>query len=101
VAGVRISHPTERSATYTLIDGSRPYQEPLSCVRCGRIHPFKTYHLDLDGEGFTIVSPEVWARLGRIAGNPFTLANEVAKPPPLVVGGVLSALPRIVAHEET
>lgn len=92
MAGVRIRHATEVSTMFTMIDGSRPYREPFFCPPpvdgdgrqtngCGRVHEFKAIHMRLDDTGATIVSQEIWARLQRIVGNPFTLVNEVANPP--------------------
>lgn len=100
MAGVRISHPSETSCTYTLVDARRPYRSPFACPVCLRTHEFKTYHITLDALGFAIVSPAVWHRLKGIGGQPFAVANEVAAPPPQVVGGPLdrSALPAIVEH---
>jgi hypothetical protein len=86
VPGVRVRHPRSSSCVYTLAAGDRPYREPFECPTCGRTHEFKTYHIVLDSDGFAIVSPEVWAKLQRIPAQPFALVNEVAHPPPLVIG---------------
>ena len=85
MAGVRIHHVNEINCVYTLMDGNRPYTQPVECGQCHLIHNFKTYHINLDGEGFAIVSTEVWEMLQRIPTNPFTLMNEVANPPPIVL----------------
>lgn len=92
--GVRIQHPRARSTTLTLAS-SRPLREPLACgarmvVRgelrpCARTHVTKTYHLTLDEVGATIVSAEVWAMLQLVQGQPFVVANEVARPPDQVI----------------
>jgi len=91
MSGTRIQHPTKRSTTFTIVDQNRPYREPLACLApivvngeqrpCARVHTFKTYHLNLDETGATIVSHEIVERLRRIPGNPFAIANEVEKPP--------------------
>jgi hypothetical protein len=81
VPGVRIQHPTERNANFTLVDNALPYHEPYTCGTCHRVHVFKTYHIKLDETGAGIVSKEVVERLQRIPGNPFRITNEVAKPP--------------------
>lgn len=93
--GVRIQHPTARSVTFSVTDGNRPYRVPLACGAsivvagelrpCGRIHTFKTYHLNLDETGAVIVSQEIVERLRRIAGQPFAVANPVPHPPDQVV----------------
>lgn len=100
MSGLRITHPTERSCTFTLIDGSRAYPRPIACLVCGRMHELKTYHITLDAEGAAIVSTEVWQRVSVIPGQPFRLRNEVAAPPPLILelGGMTR--PRVVAHQE-
>lgn len=85
MSGIRIQHPTKRSTTFTLVDGSRPYREPWTCPPppegCASTHQFKTYHLRLDETGAVIVSHEILAYLKRISGQPFEVSNEVAKPP--------------------
>lgn len=93
--GVRIQHPRARSVTFTLADAARPLRGPLACGArivvagelrpCARTHTVKTYHLNLDETGATIVSAEVWAMLQRIPGQPFAVANEVARPPDQVI----------------
>jgi hypothetical protein len=49
-------------------------------------HAFKTVHLNLDNDGDVIVSKEAWAELKELPGLPFEVANEVKKPPPLIIG---------------
>ena len=95
VGGIRIQHPTKRSTTFTVVDSSRPYRAPITCGAnvvvhgelrpCGRVHVFKTYHLNLDETGAVIVSHEIVGRLERIPGNPFVQANEVRKPPTQII----------------
>lgn len=104
--GIRIRHPKERHATFTLVDGRRPYVGgPILCSRCGRHHEFKTYHIDLDGEGAGIVSIEVWERLKSIKHQPFILEGEVKDPPARVLdlragSNQAQAMTPVVAHEE-
>lgn len=89
--GVRIQHPTERNALYTLVDGSRPYTAPVVCVPpplgggCGRTHLFKTYHLRLDETGAAIVSEQIAERLKRLHGHGFVIGDEVANPPTQII----------------
>lgn len=79
--GVRLTHETLRGVRVTVEHPTRAYRAPLMCPACGTTHRKKTYHLDLDGEGSTIVSPEVLQRL-REAGLPgFSISNEVKRPP--------------------
>jgi hypothetical protein len=101
MSGLRITHPSASSAIYTLVDGKRKYRKPLECWTCARTHVFKTYHITLDGNGAGIVSHEIWAKLKKIPGQPFSLSNEVAKPPAQVIGMAMRAdLPAVVAHKE-
>jgi hypothetical protein len=79
--GVRIQHPTESSVMFTLVDGARPLGRVTGCGTCHRPHAFKTYHLVLDDAGSVIVSTTIWDRLRGIPGQPFHLANAVARPP--------------------
>ncbi len=82
-AGVRIQHPTERNATFLLVDGRRPYVQPIICAACGgKTHTFKTYHLRLDDTGACIVSTEIVTRLQSLPlMGGFRVVNEVAEPP--------------------
>lgn len=93
--GVRIQHPTARSKSFTLVDGSRPYRVPWTCSPppdgCGSTHVFKTYHFRLDEVGATIVSSEIVERLRRIPGQPFAIVNEVVDPPSQTV-----SVPRLI-----
>lgn len=100
MAGIRIAHETVRSKTLTLVDGTRPYPIPYECPMCHRVHQFKTYHLQLDGVGATIVSPEIVDRLKRLPGTGgFRIAEEIARPPAqrIVLGAPLQHA-EIVVH---
>lgn len=97
MAGIRIHHSGgETTCVFLLVDGSRPYFQPYDCPACHQIHTFKTYHIDIDGEGFAIVSVEVWERLQRIQLNPFILANEVKHPPKKVVAVGFANRPGVI-----
>lgn len=82
--GVRIHHNTEINCVFTLMS-NRPLTQPMECGLCHIIHTFKTYHINVDAEGFAIVSPTIWEKLQQIPLNPFTLMNEVEKPPTLTL----------------
>lgn len=97
--GVRVHHATEINCVFTLVDGKRPYSQALECGQCHQIHEFKTYHINVDAEGFAIVSPEVWEKLQRIPAQPFTLMNEVAKPPPIKLQLGFAGSARIVGTD--
>lgn len=81
MAGLRIKHATVINRTLTIVDQSRPYSLPFECPTCHLTHIFKTYHVDVDGEGAAIVSLEVWERIQQLANHGFSLTNEVQKPP--------------------
>lgn len=100
MAGVRIQHPTERNCTFTLVDASRPYVAPVSCALCGLVHQWKTYHFRLDETGAAIVSREIIQRLQRLPGNGgFAIANEVRKPPAIILDLRRPAeRPAVVSH---
>jgi hypothetical protein len=69
-----------KGCSITVPDISTPLTAPYNCQKCHEVHLCKVYHLDLDGEGTTIVSPEVWMNLQRITTE-FFMENEVKKPP--------------------
>lgn len=97
MSGVRIQHPTARSTAFQLVDASRPYRRPMTCLPppagCGLTHLFKTYHLRLDESGAAIVSAEIVERLKRMPLQPFEITNEVAAPPDQII-----RVPRLTRH---
>lgn len=97
--GVRIQHPTERNAMFTLVDAAVPYLEPYECSKCHRVHTFQTFHIELDETGAGIVSPAVLERLKRLPLNPFQISNEVEKPPDQKIGMSIIRVP--IAIKET
>lgn len=84
-----------------VVDHDRPYLPALDsdghviplertqpvCLVCERAqngrrqHLSKTYHIQLDADGTTIVSQGVWSGLQRCAQNPFEAVNAVSAPP--------------------
>lgn len=81
MAGLRIKHDKIINRTLTIVDKSRPYTSAFECPVCHLTHIFKTYHVEVDGEGAAIVSLEVWERIQSLENHGFSLTNEVAKPP--------------------
>jgi hypothetical protein len=79
--GLRLTHPTLRGVRLTVEVPNRRYTAPMACSSCNAFHERKTYHLDLDGEGAVIVSPEVWGQLQKVPGLELRFSNPVAKPP--------------------
>lgn len=80
--GVRIRHHTRRNQQLPVPLLHKPFLDPHECHACNAWHPCKVLHLDLDGEGAVMVSPEIWADLQRTANcGGFRVVNEVAKPP--------------------
>lgn len=86
MAGIRLHHPTARSGVFTFTHKNRPYRVPLVCIPCGASHAAKTYHINVDHDGFAIVSHEVWEMMKRYDTAGFSMANEVDNPPTQGVG---------------
>ncbi len=82
--GVRLHHKTLKNCVLA-IEAVRPYKEPYQCPLCGMIHLNKTVHLTLDGNGDVIVSKVAWKELKDLPGLPLEVANEVTKPPALIL----------------
>ena len=68
---------------FVIRDVTRPLAPPHSlCATCGVPHEFKTYHLNLDGDGTVIVSTTVWARMQKLYDcGGFEEVNVVGIPP--------------------
>ena len=81
MAGIRLYHPTARSGMFTFEHNNRPYRFPLVCILCQTTHNVKTYHVQVDHDGFAIVSHEVWQMMKDHNTSGFGVANEVASPP--------------------
>ena len=90
--GIRLYHPdvAARGRLCTFAIPGRPLLEPTFCGRCGTEHRVKTYHVEVDSEGFAYVSTTIWQVMreyGETAG--FVLANETrGKPPTQHIGGL-------------
>lgn len=93
VGGVRVQFPNTGGIPIQKVVPipNRPYHLPYLCGKCGESHLVKTYHLDLDTEGITILSREILEALLQ-AGVEFKVLNVVRKPPKqqLNIGGMLS-----------
>lgn len=80
--GVRIRHHTRRNQRLPVPLLHKPFPVAHECHVCHTWHPCKVLHLDLDGEGAVIVSPEIWGDLQRTTNRGgFTVDGEIAKPP--------------------
>lgn len=100
MAGIRLHHPTLRSAdgstvTY-VVEIPQPYPRAYNCPNCKRQHSNKAIHLRLDGNGDVIVSPEVFLKLKEVFFAGFEVSNEVKKPPRLAVGAVARDKERVI-----
>jgi len=84
--GIRVHHDVHRNGMY-VVETQRQYPVPYDCPICFRTHIFKANHINLDADGYGIVSTGVWEELQTVDGAGLTVANEVASPPPLQVGG--------------
>lgn len=80
-AGIRLYHPTARSGVFTFSHPNRPYPVPLVCLPCQTTHAVKTYHINVDHDGFAIVSKEIWKMMKDHNTAGFSMANEVSNPP--------------------
>lgn len=86
MSGIRLTHPTARSGLFTFAHNKRPYPVPYLCPMCGTSHKVKTYHVQVDGDGFAFVSKQVWNMMRRHGAHGFHIVNEVAKPPAQIIG---------------
>jgi len=92
MAGIRVQHPTARSARFTVVESDRPYPKPYQCPApefggCGTTHLFKTHHLNLDETGAVIISDALYEKIkGLLVLNQFSETNVVARPPTMGVG---------------
>lgn len=84
--GMRIMHPTARSGWFTFAHNKRLYEVPYVCPMCSTTHKVKTYHVQVDADGFAFVSKRIWNMMRRHGAHGFSVANEVAKPPAQIVG---------------
>lgn len=92
--GIRLlAPPGIRNVRYTVVESANPYPVPYTCTPptlggCGSTHLFKTHHLNIDDTGHVIVSTGVYERISsRLALDGYVLANEVARPPALILNG--------------
>lgn len=88
MAGVRIQHRKMRGGM-AIVQDPRPVP-PYFCPRCAATapsyatHTMKTHHIDIDSDGYAIVSVRVWDRLQGLFKNAgFRFQNFVQDPPPL------------------
>lgn len=95
MSGYRLRHATMRGGM-GLVQDPRPL-EPYFCPRCAAVnermamHSFKTHHIDIDSEGYCIVSKRVWERLQGLPGHGgFLKVNDVSNPPEQRVDGGIS-----------
>lgn len=84
MSGLRIHHPELRNCQLVIFHPGTP----ATATTRGR--GAKNYHIDIDNDGYAIVSETVWMRLQEAfkggAHHSFTLINEVADPPTLHIG---------------
>jgi hypothetical protein len=88
--GIRIRHVAAKNSVYLVPIMAKPFRDHSlnnePCPSCHLIHPCKTVHLWLDGNGSCIVSQGVLADL-QSAGMPDLLVEaEVVNPPALHFG---------------
>lgn len=88
MAGVRIYHPTVRSETLALNHDGGPNRGKDHRGLLNSNRKAKTYTIDVDSNGFALVSPAVWTRIQQAqaggavqAGLEFTYDSDVPDPP--------------------
>jgi hypothetical protein len=79
--GIRLHHESLTAPSVVAVEVARGYAQPYQCPLCGTTHQYKTVHLNLDNKGDVIVSKGVWEDLKDVPMLPFTIGNEVKKPP--------------------
>lgn len=91
--GVRIYHPDRSMAgRIVVVPTFREYGRPRRCPVCTTpaaviVHSRKHYHLTLDGEAATIVSPTVLRQMRKLGMGGFVVDSAVPDPPAVHVGG--------------
>lgn len=83
--GIRLHHESLTAPATVAVECARGYRQPYQCPLCGTTHMHKTVHLNLDNKGDVIVSKGVWEDLKDVPDLPFTVANEVKKPPKVLL----------------
>jgi hypothetical protein len=82
--GIRLRHPSLRSAVFTVIHHRR-YTVPFACPACGTLHERKTYHLELDSNGEVVVSREIHERLRELRALPLVTVGPELNPQPITI----------------
>jgi hypothetical protein len=82
---VRLHHESLRAPATVAVECARGYVQPYQCPLCGTTHMHKTVHLNLDDKGDVIVSKEVWKEIKDVPDLPFKAANEIKKPPKIIL----------------
>lgn len=72
------------------------YPQAYDCNACKKTHQRKAIHLRLDGNGDVIVAPAIYEELKTVFMAGLEVVNEVASPPPLMIGAVDKDKERIV-----
>lgn len=107
MGGVRLRHPVFTSATF-VVELPNPYPQPYDCNSCSDLtvtppkivtHDRKALHLRLDAEGTVIVSPSVYEALRAVAFAGMETVNDVAEPPPLILGAVEQPKYETIEHK--
>lgn len=89
--GVRVTHIEARNCRFTVAE-AKPYRTPYQCTPpefggCGRVHTFKTHHLNLDESGSCIINDVLFKLLRpTLVANGFSEGNVVKKPPTQGIG---------------
>lgn len=87
MSGVRLHHPIFASCTL-VVELPQVYPRAYVCPSCGKTHERKAVHLRLDARGDVIVAHPVYEALRTVFLAGMEVTNEIAEPPPLILGAI-------------
>lgn len=87
MAGIRLHHPYFASCKF-VVETTLDYPVPYDCPSCDKQHNRKAIHLNLDDSGNVIVAKPIYESLLQVGLAGMEVVNEVASPPPLLLGAV-------------
>ena len=108
--GFKVKHLTKRNAFEVITDFQRPFLGDTStfhkCPACQVVHYHKTYHIMLNGDGFAVLSPQVYRGVMAAGMGGLLLVDHTDTPPTVVLGtkdGAMAPVPQrdttVIYHE--